>query len=117
MSLIETLEQLYHKEFFWEVVCIGMFVLLYLVYYVKFRRPHFLIKGVYDVKKKNLRKPLPPFPNGWYNVAFANELAPDTVKAVDINGHNIVIFRSKNKKVHALQGYCLHMGAHLGIGG
>ena len=52
-----------------------------------------MIKGVYDVKRKNLRKPPPPFPNGWYNVTTTKELPREGVKAVDINGHNIVLFR------------------------
>lgn len=47
------------------------FIVLYIVYYLKFSKPHFLTKGVYEQSKKNLRKPPPPFPNGWYNVARA----------------------------------------------
>jgi hypothetical protein len=48
--------------------------LTYLAYYLKFSRPHFLIKGEYPQGKKNLRKPPPPYPNGWYNVAKGAEI-------------------------------------------
>jgi hypothetical protein len=41
-------------------------VFLYVVYYCKLREPEFVIKPRYDVKKKKIGKPLPPYPNGWY---------------------------------------------------
>jgi hypothetical protein len=49
-----------------------VFLLLYICYYAKFANPHFLIKGKYDTKKKNIGRPPPPYPNGWYNVARAD---------------------------------------------
>ena len=94
-----------------------VFICFYTLYVVKFRTPHFLIKGEYDTAKKNMRKPPPPYPNGWYNVLRASELGPGQARPVDINGHNLVVFRGTNKEVYALAAYCLHMGAHLGVGG
>ena len=32
-------------------------------------------------------------------------------------GENIVIFRSTKGEVYALEAYCKHMGANLGVGG
>ena len=32
-------------------------------------------------------------------------------------GHNIVVFRNEKGEVYALEAYCKHMGANLGIGG
>ena len=92
-------------------------IVLYLLYYYKYHNPHFLIKGNYDIRKKNLRKPPPPFPNGWYNVLKSKEIKSEEVKSVDVNGRNLVVFRGKDKEVYALDAYCLHMGAHLGVGG
>jgi hypothetical protein len=31
-----------------------------------YREAEFIIKPEYDVKKKKIGKPLPPYPNGWY---------------------------------------------------
>lgn len=64
-----------------------------------------------------MRKPLPPFPNGWYNVARSKEIKVEQVKAVDVNGRNLVVFRGKDKQIYALDAYCMHLGAHIGIGG
>ena len=64
-----------------------------------------------------MRKPPPPYPNGWYNIARVKEIPAEGVKAVDINGHNIVVYRGSDKQLYALAAYCMHMGANLGIGG
>lgn len=60
--------------------------LLYLVYFLRYRKPHILFKGEYDIGKKNIRKTPPPYPNGWYNAAKSNELVVGGVKPVDLNG-------------------------------
>lgn len=41
-------------------------IVLYIAYYCKYREAKFLIKPQYDIKKKKIGKPLPPYPNGWY---------------------------------------------------
>lgn len=64
-----------------------------------------------------MRRPPPPFPNGWYNVARSVDVRKEEARPADINGRNIVVFRGKDGQAYALEGYCLHMGAHLGVGG
>ncbi len=49
-------------------------VLLYVLYYCKFREAEFVIKPRYDTKKKKIGKPLPPYPNGWYVALHSREL-------------------------------------------
>ena len=67
----ETVANLYHCEWFNELAIGLAIALIYLAYYLKFSKPHFLIKGQFDASKKNMRKPPPPYPNGWYNIARA----------------------------------------------
>ena len=92
-------------------------IILYIVYYSKYREAEFLIKPRYDQKKKKIGKPLPPYPNGWYVAVHSRDLKVGESKAVDIAGENIAVFRAKDGKAHALHAYCAHMGVHLGVGG
>lgn len=71
-------QSLLYLQTFWEyeysahITCALIFALLYVCYYAKFANAHFLIKGKYDSKKKNIGRPPPPYPNGWYNVTRAD---------------------------------------------
>lgn len=56
-------------------------------------------------------------PISFYQVAWSNELKPKSIKAVKIAGHDLVIFRGENNKVHALDAFCPHLGAHLAVQG
>lgn len=47
----------------------------------------------------------------------AHKLKKGEVKNVDIVGQNMVVYRGEDGIVYALEAYCLHMGAHLGVGG
>lgn len=63
--------------------------------------------------------PLPdyPYPTGWYCIAWADELAVGEVRCVHYFGQDIVCFRGESGRAYALDPYCLHLGAHLGVGG
>jgi cholesterol 7-dehydrogenase len=112
-SIIDFLKR---DELFWPLlICSGLAI--YLVYYCIFRNPHYLIKCKYNTKKKNIGRPPPPFPNGWYNICFSHELPVKNVKSADIAGQNIVLYRGEDNLPYALDAYCLHMGAHMGEGG
>ena len=95
----------------------AILVLLYAVYKYHLGYAIVPMKGVYDPKKKRIGKHVPPFPNGWYIACKSNKLPQNGTRAIDINGQNIVIARDKSGKTHALEAYCAHMGANLGIGG
>jgi hypothetical protein len=41
-------------------------VIGYCIYYKKFAYYKVEMEGDYDVKKKMIGNPLPPYPNGWY---------------------------------------------------
>lgn len=61
--------------------------------------------------------PLPPFPNGWFVVGFADDLAAGGAIPVRLAGRDLVVYRTEGGVVHALDAYCRHLGAHLGVGG
>jgi len=63
------------------------------------------------------RIPLPPYPNGWFAIAHADEIAPGQIKAVTALGQELVVLRDMNGKAHVLDAYCPHLGAHLAQGG
>jgi len=58
-----------------------------------------------------------PIPNSWYCVAFSRELTPGTVLNRTLAGHEIVVFRTKSGQACAMDAFCPHLGAHIGIGG
>ena len=96
---------------------ISVALVLYVCYRFIFNGTIYRIKGVYDQKLRNIGKPLPSFPNGWYVALRSNELPKGKVEAVDVAGENLVVFRSNSGKAYALEAYCKHLGANLGIGG
>ena len=63
------------------------------------------------------RFPFPPFPNSWFQVAYADELAPGAVLPLKYFGRELVAFRGEDGAPHVLDAYCAHLGAHLGVGG
>lgn len=95
-------------------VCSGM--LIYLLYRWFFNGIVYRTKGPKH-ERKNMGRPLPPYPNGWFVVAHSESLKNGQSKNVDVNGENLVVFRSKKGVAYILEAYCLHLGANLGIGG
>lgn len=63
------------------------------------------------------RFPVPPFPTGWFQVAYSDEIAPGQVVPLHYFGQDLVMFRDNNGAVRVLDAYCPHLGAHLGYGG
>lgn len=63
------------------------------------------------------RYPFPPFPNGWFQIAYSDELQPGDVVPVHAVGKQLVLFRTESGEAHVLDAYCPHLGAHLGYGG
>ena len=60
---------------------------------------------------------LPPYPDGWYAVAYADELPRGAVVVRPFMGQEIVLFRTASGAVCGVEPYCPHLGAHLGHGG
>ncbi|MBS1869983.1 MAG: Rieske 2Fe-2S domain-containing protein [Actinobacteria bacterium] len=63
------------------------------------------------------RQPRLPYPNGWFAVAFADELPPGRVLRPRFMGEDLVVYRTRSGVVRAVEPYCPHLGAHLGHGG
>ena len=57
------------------------------------------------------------FPRGWFMVAFSDELPVGGVLKMNYFGSAQVVFRGEDGAVRIMDGYCPHMGAHLGAGG
>ena len=58
-----------------------------------------------------------PIPNGWFAVAYADEIAPGTVHGARYFGEDLALFRSAAGEVRVLDAYCPHLGANIARGG
>lgn len=54
------------------------------------------------------------FANGWFVVAFADELKPGDIKPIRYFATDLVLFRTESGEPVVLDAHCPHMGAHLG---
>jgi phenylpropionate dioxygenase-like ring-hydroxylating dioxygenase large terminal subunit len=57
-----------------------------------------------------------PLPNGWYQIAWSDELAPGQVVPLRYFDRDLVVFRTESGRPHVLDAFCPHLGAHLGHG-
>ncbi len=57
------------------------------------------------------------YPTGWSCVAWSDELEPGQVRKLHYFGQDLVLFRGESGQAYALDPHCLHLGAHLGVGG
>ncbi len=62
-------------------------------------------------------QPRRPYPDGWFAVAFADELPPGRVLRRRLMGEDLVVYRTRRGLVRVVEPYCPHLGAHLGHGG
>ncbi len=58
-----------------------------------------------------------PIPNGWFQVAYSDELAVGDVKPLRYFGKELVLARTEDGEARVFDAYCPHLGAHLGFGG
>jgi nitrite reductase/ring-hydroxylating ferredoxin subunit len=58
-----------------------------------------------------------PIPDGWFAVAFSKDLIAGEVKRIRYFDEELVLFRTRSGVPRVLDGYCAHLGAHLGEGG
>jgi 3-ketosteroid 9alpha-monooxygenase subunit A len=63
------------------------------------------------------RFPYPPYPNGWFRVAYSSELSAGEVKPLHYFGQELVLFRGEEGTARLFDAHCPHLGAHLGYGG
>ena len=97
-------------------LCLPLFAFLYLCYYLKYR----LFSYSYFPKHPGAiyrgRTP-PAFPNGWYVICKAVDLKVGDVKALCMSGQEMVLFRGEDGTAYALDAFCPHSGANMGVGG
>ena len=58
-----------------------------------------------------------PIPNGWFQVAYSDDLAPGAVVPLRYFGQDLVLFRTASGVAEVFDAHCPHLGAHLGHGG
>lgn len=63
------------------------------------------------------RFPFTSFPNGWFLVAYSDELPIGGVVPLRYFGKDTALFRGSDGLPHMVDAYCPHMGAHMGHGG
>ena len=63
------------------------------------------------------RFPFPPYADGWFQVAYSDELAAGDVLPLKYFGRDLVVFRTESGRACVLDAHCPHLGAHLGHGG
>ncbi|MHC4393451.1 MAG: aromatic ring-hydroxylating oxygenase subunit alpha [Planctomycetota bacterium] len=63
------------------------------------------------------RVELPPYPIGWYALAFSDELEPEQLLSRHSFGRDLVLFRTRSGVVSLIDAHCPHRGAHFGHGG
>ncbi len=63
------------------------------------------------------RFPFAGLPKGWFVVAFATDIEAGKLHPLRYFGRELIAFRGESGKVHVVDAYCPHLGAHLGFGG
>jgi len=63
------------------------------------------------------RFPFARYPNGWFQVAYSDEVAVGAVLPLKYFGRDLVLFRDNDGVASVLDAHCAHLGAHLGYGG
>jgi len=57
------------------------------------------------------------YPTGWFQVAWSDDIGTGEVKALHYFGRDLAVWRGESGRLYASDAHCLHLGAHLGIGG
>lgn len=63
------------------------------------------------------RFPPNPFPFGWFQATYSDELGAGQVVPLHYFGREFVLWREEGGTPHLMDAFCAHMGAHIGHGG
>ena len=66
---------------------------------------------------KDRKLPSARMPSGWFQVGWSQDFAACAATRLTYFGREFVFYRGESGQLHALDGYCRHLGAHLGVGG
>jgi phenylpropionate dioxygenase-like ring-hydroxylating dioxygenase large terminal subunit len=58
-----------------------------------------------------------PLPDGWFHVAYGDDIRPGDVVPLHYFDRELVLFRTEAGRIAVLDAHCAHLGAHLGFGG
>jgi 3-ketosteroid 9alpha-monooxygenase subunit A len=56
-----------------------------------------------------------PIPFGWFGVAMSDEIAKGAIKTMNYFGTEFVMWRGEDGVLNAVDPFCPHLGAHLGV--
>jgi len=56
-----------------------------------------------------------PIPFGWFAVALSNEIAAGDIRTLNYFGTQFVVWRGEDGAMRAIDPFCPHLGAHLGV--
>jgi 3-ketosteroid 9alpha-monooxygenase subunit A len=56
-------------------------------------------------------------PTGWFQIGWTGDYPNGEVRPRHFFGEELVVYRTEEGNLHALDAFCRHMGAHLGFGG
>jgi 3-ketosteroid 9alpha-monooxygenase subunit A len=56
-------------------------------------------------------------PNGWFQVAYTDEIAKGEIKKLEYFDQDMILFRGEDGATRVFDAYCPHLGAHIGVGG
>jgi len=56
-------------------------------------------------------------PNGWFQVAYGDEIAVGGIKKLEYFDRDLILFRGEDGAARVFDAYCPHLGAHIGVGG
>ena len=57
------------------------------------------------------------YPNSWYAILDSSKLKCNEIKAIQLCGKDLIVFRGMSGLAYVLDAYCPHLGAHLAVGG
>lgn len=66
---------------------------------------------------KGRQLPSSRMPSGWFQIGWSHDFAERSTTRVSYFDREFVVYRGESGQLHALDGYCRHLGAHLGVGG
>ena len=61
--------------------------------------------------------PAPPYPEGWFQAAYSEDLQVGQVMRLHYFGRELVLFRTESGTAQILNAHCPHVGANLAVGG
>ncbi len=69
------------------------------------------------MRRTDIRYPFSPFPSGWFSIGSTADIVTGQINTFSFFGRELIAFRNRDNRICVLNAYCVHLGAHLGVGG